>query len=165
MKDIKYVMLLTFIFCLLTGTAVAQQQLPDFSMETLKGDRIQTQAILKDRVPVVVSFWTTACKPCIQELDAFAENWKLWQSQVKFKLLAVSIDDTRTASRVRPLVRSRDWPFYILLDKNQEFKRALQVNMIPQLFVLDENGKVIYSRVGYYPGNEIEVLEILKGLK
>ncbi len=155
---------LSFLAALFAATAVAQTRLPPVMVENLKGGIVDVRSVLSDSLPVVVTFWSTACKPCLQELEAFAEHWEEWQQEARFKILAVSTDDTRSAAKVRSFVTANEWPFVILLDKNQEFKRAFNVHAIPHLYVVDANGNVVYSRIGYNPGSENKVLEILKSL-
>lgn len=155
------------LLCLtqLTFTVVmAQTHLPSVQINTLSGERISTQALLNDSVPVVISFWSTICKPCIEELNAFRDQWSKWSKEVDFKIVAVSTDDARTMAKVKTFVAAREWPFTVLLDKNQDFKRALNVNSIPQLYILAPNGKIVYSHTGYTPGSEEKVLKVLKGL-
>ena len=38
----------------------------------------------------------------------------------------------------------------------------MNVNLTPQVFVLDPDGKIVYSHTGYTPGSEIELLEQVK---
>lgn len=149
------------LFC---GMALAQTQLPSVSLNTLKGEAINSRVLLNDQVPIVVSFWSTICKPCIEELNAFTERLPKWQKEVNFKIVAVSVDDARSVSKVRSFVAAREWPFTILLDKNQDFKRALNVHAVPQLYVIGPKGNIVYSHIGYTPGSEEKVLEVLKGL-
>ena len=142
----------------------AQTQLPSVQLSKLKGETIQSRSLLDDGVPVVISFWSTICKPCIEELNAFRDQWAQWQKEVNFKIVAVATDDARSAARVRGFSASRQWPFTVLLDNNQDFKRALNVNSIPQLYIIGADGKIVYSHIGYTPGGEAKVLEVLKGL-
>lgn len=143
----------------------SQRQLPDVTVENSGGDRYAIKEIMNDSLPVVLAFWATTCKPCIQELDALSEVLEDWKEIIDFKVVAVSTDDSRSALKVRSMAEGREWPFEILLDKNQEFKRAMNVNSIPFLFVLDRTGKVVYSHSGYTPGSEREVLNVLEKLK
>ncbi len=158
----KYI--LSFLAVLAAPATPAQTRLPPARVENLKGEIVDVRSVLADSLPVVITFWSTACKPCLQELEAFAEHWEEWQQESRFKILAVSTDDTRSAAKVRSFVTANEWPFVILLDKNQELKRAFNVQVIPHLYVLDAEGNVIYSRVGYNPGSENKVLEVLKDL-
>lgn len=151
---------------LLISTGVqAQKQLPAATVKTLSGKPYPVNDCFKDGVPVVISFWHTACKPCLQELDAISENYGQWQKTVKFKVLAVSIDDSRNASKVGPLASGRDWPFTVVIDTAGEFKRAMNITTTPATFIVDRTGKIVYSHLGYTPGGEYELLEKLKELK
>lgn len=151
--------------CLAIATISAQKQLPEARLETLKGETVNTSSLLRDSIPVVISFWSTVCKPCLRELDAFTEHFEKWQEEVQFKIVAVSIDDARSSAKVRGLVSANEWPVSVLLDKNQNFKRAMNVHVIPHLYVVDKKGNIVYSRIGYTPGGEAEVLDVLKGLR
>lgn len=162
MSTKKY--LLSVVVCLYAAAALAQTRLPVAQVENLKGETVSTSSVLDDGVPVVITFWSTVCKPCLQELDAFAEHWDEWQSQARFKIVAVSTDDTRSTAKVRAFVTANEWPFTVLLDKNQDFKRTLNVNAIPHLFITDAKGNLVYSRIGYNPGSEANILKVLKGL-
>ena len=155
--------LLGLIYLFVTGV-LGQTQLPVVTLSTLKGESISSASLLNDNVPVVISFWSTICKPCIEELNAFRDQWTKWQKEVNFRIVAVSTDDARSVARVRGFAASREWPFTILLDKNQDFKRALNVNTIPQLYIIGADGKIVYSHIGYTPGSEAKGLEVLKGL-
>ncbi len=152
------------LVCLLVTGVSGQAQFPVVQLNTLKGESISSISLLNDSVPVVLSFWSTICKPCIEELNAFRDQWAEWKKEVNFSIVAVSTDDARSAARVRGFVSSREWPFTVLLDKNQDFKRALNVNTIPQLYIIGTDGKIVYSHIGYTPGSEAKVLEVLKRL-
>lgn len=158
-------LLLTLCCGLFLLPLLAQKELPKVQVETLKGETIDVRSVLNDSLPVVISFWGTTCKPCLMELDAIADVYEDWQAEVKFKVVAVATDDSRAASKVRAMAGGRGWPFEVVLDKNQELKRAMNVNSIPFLYIADKSGKIIYTHSGYTPGSELEILKVLKGLK
>lgn len=145
--------------------SIAQSKLPKVMVETLKGEQIELSSFLSDSMPIVISFWGTTCKPCLMELDALAEVFEEWNNEVKFKVIAVATDDSRAASKVRVMASGRGWPFQVVLDKNQELKRIMNVNVIPQLFVFNRKGEMVYSHSGYTPGSELEIYKVLKGIK
>lgn len=39
----------------------------------------------------------------------------------------------------------------VAYDKNQDFKRALNVNVTPHVFIFDKDGKMVYSHTSYLP--------------
>lgn len=151
--------------CLVALEGFTQKELPSVKVENLKGEVLNVRQVLGDSVPVVLCFWSTTCKPCIMELDAFAEVYENMQEELGFKVVAVSTDDERSASKVRGLVSGRGWPFEIILDKNQDLKRGMNVVMQPQLFILDKSGKIVYSHTGYVPQAEEAVFRKLREMQ
>ena len=163
MKQILIVLALSF---LLAGNTFAQEKtnkLPSVDIKTLTGETFNTSQILNDG-PIFVSFWATWCKPCIKELIAVNENYIDWQDETGLKVYAISIDDTKSMSRVAPFVNGRAWDFEVLLDSNSDFKRAMNVINVPHSFILDKTGKVVWQHTSYSPGDEDEIYEIIKKL-
>ncbi len=151
----------------LTGlvmVATAQNRMPNVKIENEKGELIQTASLIDGKTPMIISFWSTTCKPCIRELNAINDQLVDWLDQADFRVVAVSIDDSRSASKAKAMASGYGWSdFTVLYDKNQDFKRALNVNLVPQVFVVDGNGNVVYSHTGYNPGGEAELLkQVLK---
>ncbi|WP_298900360.1 TlpA disulfide reductase family protein [uncultured Psychroserpens sp.] len=155
----------TLISLLLTltisTTAFAQDVLPKMQLETLKGSNINLEDISSDDQLVVISLWATWCVPCKNELDAISEVYDDWVDETNVKLYAVSVDDSRTVKRVKPLVSGKGWEFDILLDTNSDLKRKLNAPTIP-LTLLVKNNKILYRHSGYTPGSEDELYEKIK---
>ncbi len=137
-------------------------ELPSVNIKTLTGETFNTSEIKNPDGPIFLSFWATWCKPCIKELIAVDENYVDWQEETGLKVYAVSIDDSKSMSRVAPFVNGRAWEFEILLDSNSDFKRAMNVINVPHSFILDKNGKVIWQHNSYSPGDEDEIYKIIK---
>ncbi|WP_176555060.1 TlpA disulfide reductase family protein [Butyricimonas sp. Marseille-P3923] len=158
----KRIMFVMMVMLCLPFFCSADKYLPKVYVETLKGERMDIREVLKDSVPVIITFWSTTCKPCMQELDALTEVYEQWEQEFGVKVVAVSVDDSRMASRVKAIVAGRGWPFLIVLDKNQDLKRGMNVNSIPHLFLVNDEGEIVYTHTGYTPGSELEVYEKLK---
>ena len=139
-------------------------QVPSVTIENAKGETVDTKSILSEGVPVIVSFWSTSCKPCIRELDAIYDALPDWQEEAKFRVVAVSTDDSRLLAKAKSFAEGRGWgeEYLLLFDKNQDFMRAMNVSVVPHVFVLDSKGKVVYSHTSYIPGNELELFEAVK---
>jgi thiol-disulfide isomerase/thioredoxin len=147
---------------LLSTAALAQY--PATSIKTIDGESFNTAEIANDGKPVMISFWATWCKPCISELNNIAEVYEDWQKETGVKIIAVSIDDARTANRVQSFVTTREWEYQALIDQNSDFKRAMNVTNVPHTFIYDGKGNLIYQHPNYKPGDEAEYLEKLKEL-
>jgi len=162
----KHLLLISFITVTAFSYSFAQKEnkteLPSVDIKTLTGETFNTSNIKNPDGPIFLSFWATWCKPCIKELIAVDENYADWQDELGLKVYAVSIDDTKSMSRVAPFVNGRAWEFKILLDPNSDFKRAMNIINVPHSFILDKNGKIIWQHNSYSPGDENEIYEILK---
>ena len=152
---------ITLLLAILPMTAFAQ--LPSVTVENVKGEKVNTATIADKKTPAIISFWSVTCKPCITELDAICDVLDYWKEEVNFRVVAISTDDTRFLGKAKALVQGHGWTdFVTLFDKNQEFMRAMNVSVTPQVFVVDKNGKIVYSHTGYTPGSEKELLKVIK---
>lgn len=131
------------------------------SLKNLEGETISTAELAKSDDVKVFSFWATWCVPCINELDAISEVYEDWQDETNVEIIAVATDDTRTKKRIRPMVNGKSWEYTVLLDDNQDLKRALNISTIPHVVVV-KNGKIVYRHTGYTPGAEEELYEVIK---
>ncbi len=135
--------------------------MPSVMLENLDGDQINSADLDNDGNPIVISFWATWCKPCRLELNTIMEEYETMQDSMGLKLIAVSIDDERNKSKVRPVVDAEGWDYDVWLDSNSDLKRAMGVNYPPQTFVLNGEGKIVYSHVGFVPGDEEDLYDFL----
>lgn len=156
MKKIVVLLLLLVFF-----QSNSQNELPNIDLTTLDGKTISSvQATTQDNV-VVVSLWATWCVPCLKELDAISELYDEWQAETNVELIAVSVDDSRTIRRVKPLINGKGWDYTILLDKNNDFKRALGAATVPLTLLIKDN-QIVYRHSGYTAGAELELYEKIK---
>jgi thiol-disulfide isomerase/thioredoxin len=146
---------------LLTFNAFAQEDLPNARVQTIDGtDTSIEEATDKDNL-VILSLWATWCVPCIKELDAISEVYEDWQDETNVELIAVSVDDSRTVKRVKSLINGKGWEYEILLDTNNDLKRALGASTVPLTLLIKDN-KIVYRHSGYSPGAEMELYEKVK---
>ena len=158
MKKIILVFLITII-----NSNLFAQNIPSVQIKDLNQKIVNTQELFDGESLTIVSFWATWCKPCIKELDAYNENMEEWTEETGVKLIVVSVDNTRSMSRVAPFVNGRRWDniqFY--LDPNEDFKRAMNVVNIPHTILLDKDGKIIWQHNSYTEGDEYELYDVIK---
>ena len=145
-------------------SVMAFAQVPSVKVENTKGESFDTKTLMETGKPMIVSFWSTSCKPCIRELDAVYDALPDWKAEADFDVVAVSTDDSRLLAKARSFAQGRGWgeDYVLLFDKNQDFMRAMNVSQVPHVFVLDAKGNIVYSHTSYLPGNEIELFEAVK---
>ena len=156
----------TLISLLLLVSTISFAQiknLPNVDVKKIDGSSFNFKNIDNNGDPIVISFWATWCKPCTKELNNIAEVYEDWQDETNVKLVAVSIDDRRSQSKVAPYVNSSGWEYEIYIDPNSDLKRAMGVSTVPHTFLLDKDKQIIWQHRGYVEGDEYELFdEILK---
>ena len=156
----KKLILSIFAIAFFTVSSFSQNRtLPSVKVKNLKGSLVNIQTIENDGNPIVISFWATWCKPCKKELNAIAEVYEEWQDNTGVKLVAISIDDSRSSSKVKPYINSAGWEYEIYLDSNKDLARSLGVSTVPHTFLLDGDGNIVWEHRGYIEGDEEELLE------
>ncbi len=157
---VKYVKTsLSILFILLTVSSLSQNIVPNTKLKNLESEFIYTNDVLIENNFYIISFWATWCIPCINELDAIVDIYDELEKD-NIEVIAISTDDARTKKRVRPMINGKDWNFKILLDENHDLKRALNIVGIPHT-IITKGTKIIYRRIGYSPGEEVDLFEFI----
>ena len=154
-------LLVTLLICCATALYA---QLPKTVLKDISGKAVSTDTLSNNGKPIIVDFFATWCKPCNRELDAIAEVYDDWQQETGVKIIAVSIDQAQNINKVKPLVDSHGWEYEVLLDPNGDFKRALGIQMIPYVLIVDGSGNIVYKHNGYTEGAEEELIEKVREL-
>ena len=155
---------MTRFFCIILTifSSVSYSQIPSVDIKDLNGKVFNTSEFDNNNNPIIINFWATWCKPCKQELNNIAEVYDDWQDETGVKIIAISVDDSRTSSKVAPYVNSADWDYEIYLDPNKELARALGVSSMPHTLLLDENKNIVWQHRGYIPGDEDKLFDQVK---
>jgi len=143
---------------------LGEQKLPDVTISDVDGKKIDVADLSKSGKITVLSFWATWCIPCKKELTNIADQYDEWQKKYNVQVVAVSIDDSRSAGKVKPYIESQKWTYQVLLDVNQDLKRALDIQSVPFSVLVDANGKVVSTHSGYVEGDEFVLEEEIQKL-
>ncbi len=160
----KTLLALAILFCAL-GLFAQDKTLPSANVKTLEGQSLNVQELGKSGKVTVISFWATWCSPCKKELDAIKDYYGEWQEKYDMELVAISIDDPRTAAKIPAMVAEKGWEYRVLHDYNKEFQIAANVASVPFTLLLDTTGKIVFEHTGYAPGDELELEDQIKELK
>lgn len=138
--------------------------MPNIELNAISGESVNLSTDFNEVDKIYVfSFWATWCAPCINELEAIHKKYATWKESLNVEIIAVSIDDSKTQKRVKPFLKGKGWTYNVLLDSNQELKRALSIVNVPYTIVV-KNSKIVYVSNGYSQGSEEELYIKLKEL-
>jgi peroxiredoxin len=128
---------------------------PAFALQSLDG-RTVSLADYRGKKKLVVSFWASWCGPCRMEMPALRTFYEQHRRTTdNFEILAISVDEDRADAEA--FASKEKLPFPVLLDLQSTAAQAYGAEAIPTLYVVDENGKVIYGQVGYDAALEIQL--------
>jgi cytochrome c biogenesis protein CcmG/thiol:disulfide interchange protein DsbE len=166
MKKITFIALSLFFVSYFAGAQENADKklrtLPVVDIKTLDGQTVSTSTLTNNGKPFIISFWATWCKPCVTELTTINDVYTDWQEETGVKLIAISIDDARTMAGVKPLVDGKGWEYEVYLDGNSDFKRAMNVNLIPHTFVLNGKGEIVWNHTAFSQGAELGLIEVVR---
>jgi cytochrome c biogenesis protein CcmG, thiol:disulfide interchange protein DsbE len=135
---------------------------PNFKLENLDGKYVELKNML-GKGPLLISFWATWCKPCIEELSEYNKLYDEFKSN-GFNMVAISMDDEKTVAKVKAFVKSKSYNFPVLLDTNSDVARKFYVQVVPYSVLLDKDGNIVYSNLGYKKGDELRVKKKIEEL-
>lgn len=148
-------------FMTVSFSSVAQdKKIPTIELKTLESQVVNLKDYIKEGEITFISFWATWCSPCKKELDNLMKLVPNWKKQGhKVNIIAVSMDNSRTASKVKGVVESKGWSEYytVLCDVDNVSYQKLSFQTVPQSFLINQNGSIVESHSGYTEGYEVEL--------
>ena len=139
----------------------------DIDLKTADGKLIKSNKLLRNgKRPVVLLFWLTTCFPCKMQMAKMQESYADLEKETGVKMFAISVDFQKNYKKFAAMVEEKDWPWPAYNDWNREFRRVMPggLNGMPQTFLLDGNGDIVYHKRKYRPGDEEELYSKIREL-
>jgi thiol-disulfide isomerase/thioredoxin len=130
-----------------------KQSAPNFTLQDLSGKEVSLRQH-KGQI-VLLDFWATWCAPCRRSIPELVRIQEKYRDQ-GLVVLGISADDLRRTSVNTLLAFKKQFKMnYSILQADHNVKRAYFGTgqmPLPTLFVIDREGRVVDSIVGYAPG-------------
>jgi len=128
---------------------------PAFTLRDIDSKKVSLEDY-KGQV-VLINFWATWCVPCATEMPHLQTMYADLKDE-GFVVLAISTDDGRNASKVKPAVKKNGYTFPVLLDKDSSVVNLYNPeSVLPYNVLIDKEGNVIWKKASYSPGEEVEI--------
>ena len=143
-----------------------------FSVRTIEGEGLTLEYL--DGKPILKSdkrasgkvefkvlfldFWATFCAPCLEEMK-YLQQFHEKYSEQGLVIVGISLDENE--GEVRKFVKERQLTYDIAI--NSGTTMAYKVEEIPRNYIIDTEGLIHHSHIGFMPGigiieSEIETL-------
>jgi thiol-disulfide isomerase/thioredoxin len=138
---------------------------PDFLGKNLAGEEILLSHY-KGKV-VVITFWATWCGPCKKELPVLGSLQKKLDPS-DLQVISINHRDNRKNFKVMAEAL-KDHPLVLTFDKGNKIGRRYGVSGIPHMVILDREGKIKNTHVGYSESSMremlLEIVELVNSTK
>jgi cytochrome c biogenesis protein CcmG, thiol:disulfide interchange protein DsbE len=156
----KVIIMVLLLGSLALAQNIETKRVPDFTLTDISGKNF-TLSKNFGKGPIYISFWATWCKPCVEELKIIQKLYAKYQAQ-GFEVYAINTEGNRASAKIKSFVKSSGITFNVLLDNDGEvFRRTFKGSNMPYTILTDANGKVIFSAVGFKPGDEVEIEKMI----
>ncbi len=155
-------LLLLCSLALAASAAVAQQKIPDLTLQTVDGEEVSLKSFL-GKGPVQYSFWALWCEPCKQELKVMSKVHER-MADSGYTLVGICEDNQKSIAKVKSYATAKNWKFTILLDPEGEAMRLLNGQTIPFAVISDKDGTIKSTHVGYVAGDEVGIENEIRAL-
>jgi len=139
------------------------QAFPHFSGQDLNDATVDTKTFAGKLL--LIDFWSVYCSSCIQEMPHIVNLYTKYKDK-GLQVVGIDLDPMMPAAKVRKFLEGQSFqmPYPNIQDKKRQIMSLLGVSMLPTTILVDPAGTVRLFHVGYKPGFEKELEEIVKKL-
>ena len=148
-----YVIFIPKVIDLLADTSLPNSDgiMTDYSLIGMDNSEIKAEQ-LKGKV-VVIDFWATWCRPCIQEFKEMKTVFDKYQDDPEVVFLFSSQEDWEV---IKKYAEESEYNFPFVYDIDGKVFRSFKVKVMPTILILNKMSTVKYMHKGYTKGGNFK---------
>jgi peroxiredoxin len=128
-----------------TNLTYEGQESQMFNTTTLDGKNVDLKS-LRGTV-VLVTFFTTPCEPCIDEMPRLEKD--VWQKFKDKKFAMVAIGREHESRKLKEFAKKHELTFPIAGDPKRKIYKQFATQHVPRNYVIDAHGCIAFQSLGY----------------
>ena len=133
---------------------------PDF---TLKDPEGRTQRLIDYRgKPLILNFWATWCPPCREEMPSMQRAYEALKVD-GIALVAINVGED--VDTIDQFMEDEPVDFPLPMDTDAKVAQSYPMKGLPASFVIDPQGRLVYSAMGNREWDDPKLLDLVRALK
>ena len=99
--------------------------------------------------PILVNVWATWCIPCREEMPTLQQLYSEYKDK-GLEIVGVSLNNIGMDNRIKRFTDRMNITYSIWHDPDESFTRTFKTIGVPESFLLDKNGTLIYQWKGQF---------------
>ena len=137
------------------GSAIPDIELIDVSHNKLNLSELHGSVVL-------VNFWATWCKPCIDELPSIEILFRRFSHDSHFKLVTILFKDDRQS--VLWYMKENGYTFPVYMNPDGSASKKFGITGVPETFIIDKKGILRDKKIGPEQWDSPIVMEMLQSM-
>lgn len=134
---------------------------PNFILKNIKGEVVALSS-LKNKI-VILDFWATWCAPCKAAFPNMKKLIQQFKADTNVVFLFIDVFEGKDTNKTREVVtkymKESGYDFNVLFDENNKVTNAYKIQGIPQVFIINKKGNIIYIK-SYLDSYDVITLKI-----
>jgi cytochrome c biogenesis protein CcmG, thiol:disulfide interchange protein DsbE len=132
---------------------------PAYAAEVLDGERTSLEQMRGK--PVLLNVWATWCHPCREEIPALEQLHQAYGGR-GLQIIGVSIDQGGNEQGIREFMQEFGASYPVWLDPEGEVQTVFSTVGVPNTFLIDPEGNVVWKHVGPVAADDAELRRLIE---